>query len=442
MTKLEQPRASLWATPRARWLTLIGVAVVLAGAAYGLYWYRVARFVEYTDDAYVSGNVVAITPRISGTVVAIGANNTQFVKAGDPLVRLDRADAEIDLQSAEARLASTVREVRNLFAVNAELRAEVQVERTALARAQDDYERRLRLARTGAISGEDLQHARDAVRAAQADLAAAVQRRRANQAWVDHTTLATNPKVLAAAAAVHAAFLTYARTVLPAPVSGFVAERDVQLGEHVRPGMRLMAVVPLNQVWVDANFKETQLTDMRIGQPVRLTSDLYGSGVVYHGRVIGFGAGTGSAFSLLPPQNATGNWIKIVQRVPVRIAIDPHELAAHPLQIGLSMRAYVDIRHDREPRLPELATTGPDVSTRVFSSADVQAECAIRQIIAANAPGGHNLGLDAGNGPNVKAQCALAARDQSDAREMPAGVMGVAAAPRRAHPPLVADRQL
>ncbi len=387
--------SSLWSTPRARWLTVISAVVALAGIGYGIYWYSYARFVEYTDDAYVSGNVVEITPRISGTVVAIDANNTQFVKAGEPLVRLDQANAQVALQKAEANLASTVRRVRNLFATSDELRADVQVRRTALAQAQSDYERRARLARTGAVSGEDLQHALDAVHAAQAALAAAEQRLAANRAWVDHTTIASNPAVQAAAAAVHAAYLTYARTELPAPVSGFVAKRNVQLGEHVAPGMALMSVVPLNQVWVDANFKESQLADMRIGQPVRVVSDLYGSGVVFHGRVIGFGAGTGSAFSLLPPQNATGNWIKIVQRVPVRIALDPRELAAHPLQIGLSLSAYVDVHHDRSPRLPEVASNGPDASTDVFRSVDGQAERAIRQIIAANDPSESHVGLDA-----------------------------------------------
>ena len=401
MIEAEEKNRSLWRTPRARWLLAITVVVVLAGAAYGLYWYRVARFIEYTDDAYVSGNVVDITPRTPGTVVAIGANNTQFVKAGYPLVRLDQADAAVTLQKAEANLASTVRRVRNLFAINAELRADVQVYRTALVRAQSDYARRVRLTRTGAVSGEDLQHAHDAVRAARAALAAAEQRLAANRALVANTTIATNPEVQAAAAAVRAAYLTYARTILPAPVSGFVAERDVQLGEHVSPGMPLMSVVPLNQVWVDANFKETQLTDMRVGQSVRLTSDLYGSNVVYRGRVIGFGAGTGSAFALLPPQNATGNWIKIVQRVPVRIAIDPQQLAAHPLQIGLSMRAYVDIRHDKAPRLPEVASAGPEASTAVFTSTRARAERAIRRIIAANAAGAPNLGLGPPGSPRA-----------------------------------------
>ena len=378
---------SFWRTPRARWLTAIFAVTLLAGAAYGVYWTRYARYVDYTDDAYVNGNVVQITPRIPGTVVAIDVNNTDFVQAGQPLVRLDPTDAKVALQQSEAQLARTVRRVRNLFATSDALQANVQVRRTALAQVEADYERRAHLASSGAISREDLQHAQDAVRSAQAALVAAQQQLAANRAWVDDTTVANNPAVRAAAAAVHAAYLTYARTTLPAPVSGFVAKRNVQLGEQVAPGAPLMSVVPLSKVWVDANFKESQLADMRVGQSVRLTSDLYGSGVVFHGHVIGFGAGTGAAFSLLPAQNATGNWIKIVQRVPVRIALDPKELAAHPLQIGLSMRAYVDVRHDGAPRLPEVASVGQDDSTRVFRTADAKAQRVVNEIIAQNDPG-------------------------------------------------------
>ena len=404
MTSSKDRIRALWKTPRARWLTVILVVSLLGGAGYGVYWARYARYVAYTDDAYVDGNVVQITPRISGTVVSIDANNTQFVKAGQPLVRLDPTDAKVALLRAEAELAGTVRQVRNLFAISGELRANVQVRRTALAKARSDYSRRARLARTGAISREDLQHAGDAVKAAQAALVAAQQKLAANRAWVDDTTVSDNPTVRAAAAAVHAAYLTYARTVLPAPVSGFVAKRNVQLGEQVAPGKPLMSVVPLNQVWVDANFKESQLADMRVGQPVSLTSDLYGSAVVYHGHVVGFGAGTGSAFSLLPAQNATGNWIKIVQRVPVRIALDPKELAAHPLQVGLSMRAYVDVRHDGAPRLPEVADSGPDDSTSVFRTADARADRTIREIIAANDPGtAHSTGASRARARNAVA---------------------------------------
>ncbi|HWG31542.1 MAG TPA: HlyD family efflux transporter periplasmic adaptor subunit [Steroidobacteraceae bacterium] len=386
-TRNESAKPSAWKSPRVRWLVLILGGFIILGGAYGFYWDRDLRYTAYTDDAYVSGNVVQITPRISGTVVAIGADNTQFVKAGQTLVRLDPADAKVTLQEAEAQLAKTVRQVRNLFATTSELQANVQVRRTDLAKAQSDYTRRARLARSGAISQEELQHAGDAVRSAQAALLAAQQQLAANRAWIDGTTIASNPQVRDAAAAVHAAYLDYARTVLPAPVSGFVARRDVQLGERVSTGTPLMAVVPLNQVWVDANFKESQLDSMRVGQAVTLISDLYGSGVVFHGRVIGFGAGTGSAFSLLPAQNATGNWIKIVQRVPVRIALDPRELAQHPLQIGLSMKAYVNVRDDDGQRLPEVATNDHDYSTDVFQSVAAQADRKVREIIAANVPG-------------------------------------------------------
>jgi len=386
-TRNENAKPSPWKSPRVRWLVLILGGFLILGAAYGVYWDRDLRYTVYTDDAYVSGNVVQITPRISGTVIAIGADNTQFVKAGQTLVRLDPEDARIALQEAEAQLARTVRQVRNLFATSSELQANVQVRRTDLAKAQSDYARRERLVRSGAISQEELQHAADAVSAAQAALLAAGQQLAANRAWIDGTTLESNPAVRDAAAAVHAAYLDYARTVLPAPVSGFVARRDVQLGERVSTGTPLMAVVPLNEVWVDANFKESQLDSMRVGQEVTLTSDLYGNGVVFHGRVIGFGAGTGSAFSLLPAQNATGNWIKIVQRVPVRIALDPRELAQHPLQIGLSMKAYVDVRDVGGQRLPEVATNAHDYSTDVFQSVATQADEKVREIIEANEPG-------------------------------------------------------
>ena len=385
-TRNETAKPSPWKSPRVRWLTLILGGFLVIGAAYGVYWDRDLRYSVYTDDAYVSGNVVQITPRISGTVVAIGADNTQFVKAGQTLVRLDPEDAKVTLQESEAQLAKMVRQVRNLFATTSELQANVQVRRTDLAKAQSDYARRARLARSGAISGEELQHADDAVRAAQAALSAAQQQLAANRAWIDGTTIASNPAVRDAAAAVHAAYLNYARTTLPAPVSGFVARRDVQLGEHVSSGAPLMAVIPLSEVWVDANFKESQLDDMRVGQAVTLTSDLYGSGVVFHGHVVGFGAGTGSAFSLLPAQNATGNWIKIVQRVPVRVALDPRELAQHPLQIGLSMKAYVNVRDDSGQRLPQVASNDHDYSTDVFQSVAAQADETVRQIIAANVP--------------------------------------------------------
>src|ERR1700729_2410779 len=325
-------------TRRWRWLAGALGGFLAIAVVYGAYWAQVLRYHQTTDDAYVGGNVVQITPQISGTVIAIGADDTQFVKAGQPLVRLDQSDAKVALDQAEAQLARTVRDVRNLFATTAQLDATVEVRQTDLAAARSDLERREHLGASGAVSGEELRHSMDAVRAAQANLLAAQQQLLANKARVDNTTLEDHPQVRDAAAAVRNAYLTLSRTELPAPVAGFVARRNVQLGQRVGPGATLMAVVPLDQVWVDANFKEPQLSRMRVGQPVTLTADLYGRHTVYHGKVAGFGAGTGAAFSLLPAQNATGNWIKIVQRVPVRIALDPRELAAHPLQIGLTMK--------------------------------------------------------------------------------------------------------
>jgi membrane fusion protein (multidrug efflux system) len=372
---------------RRRRLRMLGVSLSAFGGigiAYGAYWAGVLRYYEATDDAYVNGNVVQITPQISGTVVAVNADDTQFVKAGQTLVQLDQADAKVALDEAEAQLARTVREVRNLFATTSGLEAVVGVRMADLAQAQQDYERRERLGDSGAVSGEELQHAREALKAARSALVSAQQQMAANRARIDGTTLEDHPDVRAAAAAVHNAYLTYARTTLPAPVAGFVAKRNVQLGERVGPGTPLMAVVPLEQVWVDANFKEPQLAGMRVGQPVTLTADLYGHDVTYHGRVEGFGAGTGAAFSLLPAQNATGNWIKIIQRVPVRIALDPKDLAAHPLQIGLSMKADVDIHHSGGERLPQLASHTVTYSTDVFSTSDQAAEQRVAAVILAN----------------------------------------------------------
>jgi membrane fusion protein, multidrug efflux system len=395
-------------TIRARRWRLLGIVAgvaLIAGVAYGAWWAQVLRYHQSTDDAYVGGNVVQITPQIYGTVVAIGADDTQFVKAGQPLVRLDQADARVALDQAEAQLARTVRDVRTLFATTSQLEANVAARQTELNAAQSDLARRQRLGASGAVSGEELQHATDAVKATQAGLIAAQQQLAANRARIDNTTLQNHPQVRDAAAAVRNAYLTLARTELPAPVSGFVARRNVQLGQRVSPGTPLMAVVPLDQVWVDANFKEPQLARMRVGQPVRLTADLYGTHIVYHGTVAGFGAGTGAAFSLLPAQNATGNWIKIVQRVPVRIALDSRELAVHPLQIGLSMKADVELRGGSGSRLPQLVSQAPGLSTDVFASSDSLADARVQAIIAANerttpgeAIGGRERSARAGQG--------------------------------------------
>jgi membrane fusion protein (multidrug efflux system) len=369
---------------RTRALAILFVAVAVAGIAWGGWWLWSARFNETTDDAYVSGNIVQITPQIAGTVISIGADDTQFVNAGQLLVQLDRADARVALDQAEAQLAKTVRDVRGLYATTAQFQAAVQMRQSDLKRAEDDLARRARLSGSGAISGEELQHAHDAFDSARAALLASQEDLAANRAHVDRTTLEDHPEVLASAARVRAAYLAYARTELPAPVAGYVAKRSVQLGQRVAPGTPLMAIVPLNEVWVEANFKESQLAHMRVGQPVTLTADVYGGKVDYHGKVAGFGAGTGAAFALLPAQNATGNWIKIVQRLPVRIALDADDLVAHPLQIGLSMQADVDT-HDRSgARLPKVAQADTTYSTDVFQVQESLADARVKAIIAAN----------------------------------------------------------
>jgi membrane fusion protein, multidrug efflux system len=381
---------------RRRWLILVVLGFAAIGVAYGAYWAIALRDLQSTDDAYVNGNVVQITPQISGIVVAIGADDTQFVKAGQTLVQLDQADAKVALEQAEAQLARTVREVRSVFATSSQLQATVEMRQTELDRAKGDLARRERLAASGGVSGEELQHARATLNTAQAAMLVAQENLQVNRARIDRTTVENHPDVQNAAAKVREAYLMYARTVLPAPVSGFVAKRAVQLGQRVGPGVPLMAIVPLDQVWVDANFKEAQLAAMRVGQPVNLVADIYGGKVVYHGKVVGFGAGTGSAFALLPAQNATGNWIKVVQRVPVRIALDPQELAAHPLQVGLSMDAEVDTRNRAGERLPQIAQIAPAYATDVFRSADGAAEDRVKAIIAENSGASTRVGQTTG----------------------------------------------
>jgi membrane fusion protein (multidrug efflux system) len=378
-------------------MTLLVIVILIAAIAYGLYYFLVARFHESTDDAYVNGNVVQITPQVTGTVIAVNADDTQTVKAGDPVVVLDPADARVALQQSEANLGQVVRQVRGLFADDNQYQAQVEVREADLSRAQDDLRRRMTIAQTGAVSQEEISHARDAVKSAQAALDAAKQQLASNRALTANTTIADHPNVEAAAAKVRDAYLANARNTLPAPVTGYVAKRSVQVGQRVSPGNPLMAIVPLNAVWVDANFKEGQLRHIRIGQPVELIADVYGSSVVFHGKVVGFSAGTGSAFSLLPAQNATGNWIKVVQRLPVRIQLDPQELEKHPLRIGLSMNVDVTIKDENGGQLGEAQNTV--YQTNVFDKYGDEADAEIARIIAENA------------GPNGGAQKSVAARD-------------------------------
>lgn len=368
---------------RRRGLIILGVVAIVAGVAYGSYWYLVARFYQSTDDAYVDGDLVEITSEVPGTVLELRADDTQGVARNQTLLELDPADAQVARSNAEARLARAVREVRTLFATAEQLRAQIADREIALERAQQDYARRQNLLQDGAVSSEELSHTQDSVAQIQADLNEAREQLKATTVQIDGTTVETNPEVLAAEAAVRDAALALRRTRIVAPVAGEVARRSVQVGQQVAPGTPLMAVVPLDDVWVDGNFKEVQLKDMRVGQPVEVSADVYGGSVKYHGKLVGLAAGSGNAFALLPPQNASGNWIKIVQRLPVRIALDPRELQAHPLRVGLSTTVTVDIRDTSGPLI---ASQVRKVPIPVLSSLgdDPEVEARIAHILAAN----------------------------------------------------------
>jgi membrane fusion protein (multidrug efflux system) len=383
---------------RKRVLIALSGVVVLVGLGWAAFEWLVASHYESTDNAYVQGNVIQITPQMGGTVMAILADDTDFVKAGQPLVKLDPADAQVTLDAAEANLAQAVRQVRTLYANNGSLRAQITLRETDLlkaqtdiARATDDVKRRQGLVQTGAVSGEEFQHAQSQLALGQATLASATagvaaarEQLISNQSMTDGIAVEQHPSVMAAAAKVREAYLASQRTALPAPVDGYVARRTVQLGQRVAAGTPLMSIIPLSQVWVDANFKEVQLRHIRIGQPVKLTADVYGKKVEFKGTIAGLGIGTGAAFALLPAQNATGNWIKVVQRVPVRVALDAAQIAHHPLRVGLSMEATVDVSEQSGKMLADAPRAAALVETAVYALAEQGAAEEVRKIVAAN----------------------------------------------------------
>jgi membrane fusion protein, multidrug efflux system len=390
MSSQESADTSIKSSPapngRTRRVGLIGLgaAVLLSGFGYLGYWFFDGRYFESTDDAYVDGDVVQVTSEVPGTVLSLNVDDTQLVHSGQLLLSLDPADAEIAVANAEADLARAVRQVRGLFAQQGELRAQIAQREQAARTADDDLQRRGGLIADGAISAEELSHARDAVTTTHANVSAAQQQLSQTVAQIDGTTITDHPQVLAAAAAVRNAALALHRTQLTAPVSGEIAKRSVQVGQRVAAGTPLLAVVPLENVWVDANFKEGQLERMRAGQPVTLRTDLYGHQVTYHGHLAGIAAGSGNAFALLPAQNASGNWIKIVQRVPVRILLDSAELKTHPLRIGLSANVRVDL-HDASGPLMTTAVRNVALPHQASAGDDPAVDARIASIIADNA---------------------------------------------------------
>ena len=370
-------------------LRVLGVVVLLAAIGWGAWYFLDGRWYEATDDAYIDGNVVQITPQIAGTVVSIGADDGDLVNAGAVLVQLDPSDTGVALAEAKANLATTVRKVRGLYSSVSSAQADVAARKIAVDKARADYSRRVALAKSGAISSEELAHASEALTTAESGLIGAQQQYQTSKVLVDDTEVASHPDVQAAAARLRAAFLNNARATLIAPVGGYVAKRSVQVGQRVMPGAALMAVVPLHEAWINANFKETQLTQMRIGQPATIESDVYGNSVKYHGKVQSLGVGTGSAFALLPAQNATGNWIKIVQRIPVRIVFDePLQLRKHPLRLGMSVSVEVGLHDQGGAMLAQHAPTQAAFSTDVYKQQLGHADAAIAKIIHANMAGG------------------------------------------------------
>ena len=383
---------------RRKALTALATVVVLGGLGWALYEYFSASHYESTDNAYVQGNVIQITPQIGGTAMAIMADDTDFVKAGQTLVQLDPADAKVALDQSEAALAEAVRQVRTLYANNGTLAAQIALRdadvvkaQSEISRASDDLNRRQSLIGNGAVSKEELNHsqtqlatAKSALAAANAGVIAAREQLTSNQALTEGTSIEQHPSVQMAAAKVREAYLATQRTALFAPVDGYVAKRTVQLGQRVAAGMPLMSIIPLGQVWVDANFKEVQLRTIRIGQPATLVADLYGKKVEYNGTVVGLGAGTGAAFSLLPAQNATGNWIKVVQRVPVRIALDAKQLQENPLLVGLSMVAEIDVSKRDGKTLADAPRAAALLQPQAYAAKGDAANDDVRRVITAN----------------------------------------------------------
>jgi membrane fusion protein (multidrug efflux system) len=371
---------------RRRALLIVASVFVLGGLTWFLLWTLVFSTREKTDNAYVGGNQVAISAQVPGTVVAILADDTQHVDAGQILVKLDGTDANVRLQQARSALAQAVRGVRQQTISASGADARVTASRLELDKTAADLKRHLPLLAAQAESPEIVQHLRDGVAQARAALAAAEAQAGAAHAAIEGTGIAQNPAVLQARANFSAAWIAAQRNAIYAPVSGDVAQRSVQLGNSVQPGQQLMSVIPLHDLWIDANFKENQLRHIRIGQPASVVSDLYGSDATYHGKVIGIGAGTGSVFSLLPAQNATGNWIKVVQRVTVRIGLDNQELDRHPLRVGLSADVTVDIRNDKGSVLASTPVKPPVAQTDVYEQMASQAGAEADRIIRTNLP--------------------------------------------------------
>lgn len=359
---------------------------LLIGLLWALYWFFIARYHEETENAYVAGSMVVVNAQTAGTVEAILAEENQVVKAGDVLVKLSPTDAQVALAQASAQLANATRQIQNIFNTVSVTRAQMVQANSAVKTAQDAVNRRAVLVKTGAVSREEYDQAVNALNQALAAQKTTMEQNKSAGAQVAGTTTQNHPAIEAAKAAFRSAYINNKRLAVLASTDGVIAKRNVQVGQQISQGVPLMSIVAANQLWVEANFKETQLANLRVGQTVELTSDVFGSGVKFKGTVQGIGIGTGSVFSVLPAQNATGNWIKIVQRIPVRIQLDAEELKAHPLRVGMSMIANVNT-HQRDGAV--LGTVaGSDglsnLTTNVYAQDEEEANREADKIINAN----------------------------------------------------------
>lgn len=368
---------------RKVWMIALSALFIALGIMWLLYWLIWGRFELYTDDAYVNGNMIQLMPQVAGTVVEINTDDTQLVTAGQVIIKLDPTDNAVALQRAKANLGQTVRQVRQYYENVAEAQQNLILRKADLVKAQLDLKRRLGLVGQKAVSKEEMQHYQTAQDAAQATFNVTKHNLDAALALVEHSNLYNHPLVEVAKANLKTAYLNHQRTTIVSPITGYVAKRNVQLGQQVGLNSAMLAIIPLEDTWVDANYKESSLEDIRIGQPVNLYADAYPD-VTYHGTIMGLNAGTGSAFSLLPAQNATGNWIKIVQRLSVRVRLNPEELKKNPLQLGLSMHVTTDIHNLDGQRIPLVSNPKLKYRTPVYEQQIAEVEPLIQTIMAAN----------------------------------------------------------
>lgn len=367
-------------------LTIAIALFLIVGLAWAAYWFLYARYHETTENAYVSGNMVMVNAQTVGTVEAIMADENQEIKAGQVLVKLNPTDAQVALSQAQAQLAQATRQIQNAFNSAGVAHAQLSQAASAVKTAQDAVNRRAKLVGTGAVSKEEYDQARNALTQAQAAYKTATEQSKTASAQIAGTTSSNHPAIEAAKAAFRSAYINHKRLAVLAPIDGVVAKRSVQVGQQIAPGVPLMTIVAASQVWVEANYKETQLANLRVGQPVELTADVYGSSVKFKGTVQGIGIGTGSSFSVLPAQNATGNWIKIVQRVPVRVNLDPEQLKQHPLRVGMSMHVNINTQERNGAVLGAVTgTQAPaNLQTNVYAQDEMEANQLAEQIIQQN----------------------------------------------------------